>query len=266
MRDSADRQYNEQWLQYGRPQPMYDNTINQFYDNFYKNNPIHNSNLDQDFKDIFVEWLGNHKLNKLVGYDRFNRLDIVHGCTQFIDDIYQRIGNNVMIFEGDYKYHWRLNNNLKYTTIERLSQGKELLIAMPFPSIGDVHPDMDLILDECFRLKIPVHIDGAWLSCSRDIEFDFNHPAIQSFAISLSKGGMGGNRIGVRFARETPKGAVTIMNDFNMNSQALVSMGIEFIKTFGPEYFWNKYSDKYYQVCKDFNMKPTKAIPFSNKK
>ena len=51
------------------------------------------------------------------------------------------------------------------------------------------------ILDECERKGIPVHVDGAWLGCTRIFEFDLNHPAIQSYGISLSKAGIGNNRI-----------------------------------------------------------------------
>ena len=119
---------------------------------------------------------------------------------------------------------------------------------------------VDRILEKCATLEIPVHIDGAWISCIRDIDFDFDHPAIQSVGISLSKGGMGGNRIGVRFARNTPSGPITIMNDFNMNSQALASMGIKFMEELGPEYFWTTYEEAYNKVLEDFNLEPTKAI------
>jgi len=124
---------------------------------------------------------------------------------------------------------------------------------------------MNLILDRCSDLGIPVHIDGAWISCIRDIDFNFDHPAIQTIGISLSKGGLGGNRIGLRFARKTPKGAITIMNDFNMNSQALVSMGIKFMEELGPEYFWNIYGEAYKKVLNDFGLQPTKAIHLASK-
>lgn len=261
MRDSSQRQYSEEWLQYTRPQPMYDNDINIFYDRFYKESPVSISDLDDQFKEAFVNWLDNHSLSKLSGYKEFKRIDISVGCTQFIDDIYQRVGsNNVMIFEGDYKYHWRLNNDIVYTTIDTLDSTKELIIAMPFPQMGDVHPSIDEILNVCLEKNIPVHIDGAWISCIRDIEFDFDHPAIKTFAISLSKGGLGGNRIACRFSRETVSGAITIMNDFNMNNQSLVALGIKFIKEIGPEFFWKKYEKEYYQVCKDFDLLPTKSI------
>ena len=244
MRDSVNREYNEQWLQQDRPQPMYSSNINKFYDNFYQHNPVHTPDLDQQFKDTFVKWLDNHKYSSFTGLDAFKHKDIINGCTQFIDDLYQRCGT-LQTFENDYKYHWRLNNDIVYATTDTLDPNKELLISMPFPFYGDVHPDMIEILDTAHEKNIPVHIDGAWISCIRDIEFNFDHPAIQTVGISLSKGGMGGNRIGLRFARKRPEGAVTIMNDFNMNSQALVSMGIKFMEELGPEYFWTQYKNHY---------------------
>jgi hypothetical protein len=264
MRDSTNREYTKEWLQHDRPQPMYSNDINKFYDNFYQRNPVHDSDLDQKFKDTFVQWLRDHKYSTFAGLDAFPRLDIINGCTQFIDDLYQRCGT-LQTFENDYKYHWRLNNDIVYATVDTLDPTKELLIAMPFPFYGDVHPDMQEILNAAHEKNIPVHIDGAWISCIRDIEFNFDHPAIQTVGISLSKGGMGGNRIGLRFARKTPEGAVTIMNDFNMNSQALVSMGIKFMEDLGPEYFWTKYETDYAKVCKDFGLEPTKAIHLASK-
>ena len=264
MRDSVNREYNEQWLQQDRPQPMYSSNINKFYDNFYQHNPVHTPDLDQQFKDTFVKWLGNHKYSSFTGLGAFKHKDIINGCTQFIDDLYQRCGT-LQTFENDYKYHWRLNNDIVYATTDTLDSNKELLISMPFPFYGDVHPNMIEILDTAHEKNIPVHIDGAWISCIRDIEFDFDHPAIQTVGISLSKGGMGGNRIGLRFARKRPEGAVTIMNDFNMNSQALVSMGIKFMEELGPEYFWTQYKDHYAKVCEDFDLQPTKAIHLASK-
>ena len=261
MRDNINRQYTEEWLQHERPQPMYDSDINKFYDKFYIDNPVHNPNLFEDFKIEFVKWLDGHTLNNLSGYKEFEYKDICIGCTQYIDDLYQRCGTNgIQILENDYKYHWRLNPDIEYVTVDTLDPNRELIIAMPFPYGGDVHPQMNTILDRCLELNIPVHIDGAWISCCRDITFNFAHPAITTFCISLSKGGLGGNRIALRFSRVRPNGAITIMNDFNMNCQSLVWMGIQFMQEFGPENFWKKYEDAYYKVCKDFNLTPTKAI------
>ncbi len=266
MRDSVNREYTKEWLQYERPQPMYDNDINKFYDRFYKNNPVHNGNLFNEFKDIFITYLDAHTMNNLTGYKEFTYRDICVGCTQYIDDLYQRCGTyGIQVLENDYKYHWRLNPAIEYVTIDTLDDMRELIIAMPFPDGGDVHSQMNEILDTCLEKNIPVHIDGAWITCCRDITFNFFHPAIKTFCISLSKGGLGGNRIALRFAKERPQGAITIMNDFNMNCQSLVHMGIRYMTELGPEYFWKKYEEKYYQVCKDFNLTPSKAIHLATK-
>lgn len=265
MRDSKFRQYSRDWLQYERPQPMYDTSINSFYDSFYQKNPVHEENLDQRFKDTFVDWLHSHELSNFKGLDAFRRVDVIHGCTQYIDDLYQRLGRDLRTLKNDYKYHWRLDNSIVYfdDDLDRalpFTQLTELLVSMPFPYNGDEHPRMQEILDKCHAHGIPVHIDGAWISCIRDINFNFDHPAIHTIGVSLSKGGLGGNRIGIRLARKRPLGAVSIMNDFNMNPQAMMALGIEFMQTLGPEHFWRKYESAYYRVCKDFDLIPTKAI------
>ena len=261
MRDSQNRQYSKEWIQRDRPQQMYDKNINLFYDLVFKQNPIHNDSISNQFKEEFNIFLSNHKLSKIKGMHAFERRDVIHGCTQFIDDIYQRTGNSgVQVFENDYKYHWRLNNNIKYATLETLDSSKELIISLPFPAYGDIHPEMDEILDKCSAKNISVHIDAAWITAAQGIDFNFDHPAIKTVGFSLSKCGLGTDRIGIRYSRVKPEGAVTIMNDFNMTPKGLMHVGINFMKLIGPEYFWKTYNDQYYKVCADFNLTPTKCV------
>ena len=264
-------EYTKEWLQENRPQPMWDRNINKVIKDF-SDNGVKGGCPDEDviydvFKEEFHTWI--QKLT-LTGFDAFPKKDICIGCTQFIDNLYMSYGpNGLMIFEGDYKYHWRLNNDIKYVTLENIAylslnpdgSRKPLLIAMPFPTVGDIHCDMDQILSRCYELNIDVHIDGAWISCSRDIIFHFNHPAIKSFAISLSKGlGLGWNRIGIRYSRSSLNDSISLMNDFNMNCRSLAWIGLHFIRSLDPDYFWQKYGDAYYKICKDFELIPTKTI------
>ena len=257
MRDNPDRQYTKEWLQYERQQPMYDDSINEFYRDIFNIEPV--EDITQAFISEFDNWLKTHELSIFEGIDKFPVRHVIQGVTHFIDDLYQRCGE-LQTFRNDYKYHWRLNNNIEYVTIDTLDPSKELLISMPFPYYGDIHPGMSEILNECQRLNIPVHVDSAWVSCIRDIDFDYDHSAIKTFAISLSKSGIGGNRIGVRYAREEPTGSITLINNFNMNQESLMYVGLKFMQRFGPEYFWKKYETKYYRVCADFDLEPTKAI------
>ena len=253
--------YSAEYLEIERPQPLVDLVIENMIQD------VLSGKIDRDisdtvytnFKKETTNWLFASKLNKLTGFDSFNRLDIINGCTQFIDTQYM---NGVLqVVPGDYRYHDRLKQYWVKREAGTLAPDVPLVIAMPFPRIGAPHEQMEDILNECLDKQIAVHIDGAWISCCRDIEFDFSHPAIRSVGISLSKGlGLGWNRVGLRWTRETKTDAITIMNDFNMNNRALVMIGLHFIRNLPPDYLWNTYGNVYYKVCHDFNLTPTKSI------
>ena len=252
--------YSADYLQVERPSPLSDNVIEQLIQD------VLSGKLDKDitdkvytdFKSETTNWIINSKLNHLVGLDGFNRIDIINGCTQFIDNIYMQ--GPVQVLRGDYRYHERLG--LAYVKdVGSLIPDIPLIVAMPFPSIGAPHQDMEEILHECKIKNIAVHIDGAWISCCRDITFDFSNDVIRSVGISLSKGlGLGWNRIGLRWTRQTKPDSVTIMNDFHMNNRALAMIGLYFIRNLPSDYLWNTYGNIYYKVCKDFNLTPTNSI------
>ena len=253
--------YEEKWLETERPQPLSDLRIEQLIQD------IMSGNLDTDITDVvyvnfkkeMTNWLFSSKLNNLKGFNSFNRVDIINGCTHFIDTVYMK--GPVQTVKGDYRYHSRLNPDLTFSVPGYLRKDLPLIIAMPFPSIGAPHEQMKEILDECLDKQIAVHIDGAWISCCRDIEFDFAHPAIHSVGVSLSKGlGLGWNRIGLRWTKQQGADAITIMNDFNMNNRALSMVGLHFIRNLPADYLWTTYGDIYYKICRDFNLTPTKAI------
>jgi len=252
--------YSADWLQVERPKPLSDAVIEREIQSILHGN-LDDDISDQiytDFKTECEEWIFNSKLNNLTGIDTFTRKDIIIGCTQFIDNIYMQ--GPVQVLRGDYRYHERLG--LAYVKdVGSLIPDIPLIVAMPFPSIGAPHQDMEEILHECEIKNIAVHIDGAWISCCRDVTFDFSHVAIRSVGISLSKGlGLGWNRIGLRWTRQPKADSVTIMNDFRMNNRALVMIGLHFIRNLEPDYLWNTHGERYYKVCKDFNLTPTKSI------
>lgn len=252
--------YSEEWLEVERPQPLADRKIESAIQDVLDGKLAKDitDRVYRDFKYETTRWIFESKLNDLQGFDTFNRVDIINGCTQFIDNIYMQ--GPVQTIRNDYRYHERLG--LSYVKdVGGLIKDVPLIIAMPFPQIGAPHASIEEILDEALTKNINVHIDGAWISCCRDIHFKFDHPAIKSVGISLSKGlGLGWNRIGLRWTRETNADSITIMNDFNMNNRALAMIGLHFIRNFEPDYLWNTYNDYYNKVCKDFNLTPTKSI------
>ena len=252
--------YSADYFEVERPSPLTDNAIEQMIQN------VLSGNLDKDitdkvytdFKTEAADWLLNSKVNTITGLDNFERVDIINGCTQFIDNLYMQ--GPVQVLRNDYRYHSRLG--LAYVRdVGSLIPDIPLIIAMPFPSIGAPHPDIEEILNEATIKGIAVHIDGAWISCCRDISFDTGHPAIHSVGISLSKGlGLGWNRIGLRWTRQFKQDSVTIMNDFRMNNRALVMIGLHFVRNFPPDYLWKTHGTRYRRVCYDFNLMPTNSI------
>ena len=256
------KEYSDKELIEQRIPPMVDDDLYKFMNDCISVNTADLPNLLDDFIFEINDYVFNNDINKLSGNEAFGYRDICIGCTQYIDDLYQTYGyDNIMTLEKDYKYHWRLNNQIKYYNLETLEPGKQLLISMPFPYYGDKHEDMDKLLDRCHELNIPVHVDSAWITVSKDIEFNYNHPAIQSFAISLSKGlALGSHRIGLRWSRNKLKGPISIMNEFNMNCKSLVWIGLQFMNEFKPGYLWKKYENHYNKIINDFKLQPTKAL------
>lgn len=251
--------YEEKWLEIDRPQPLSDSKIES------AQLDIVSGKLDRDitdsvytnFKQETTNWLFNSKLNQLTGFDSFNRVDIINGCTQFIDNLYMQ--GTVQVLRGDYRYHERLGLAI-VSEVGSLIPNVPLIIAMPFPSTGNVHINMKEILDEAKDKGVAVHVDGAWVTCCRGIHFDVLHPSIHSVGISLSKGlGLGWNRVGLRWTKETKIDSITIMNDFRMNNRALAMIGLHFIRNFEPDYLWLTHEKSYYKICADFGLTPTSS-------
>lgn len=253
-------EYSENFLEVDRPSPLSDNEIEHTIQEILsgKLNKDITDTVYDNFKLEATNWIFNSKFNNLTGIEHFNRVDIINGCTQFIDNLYMQ--GSVQTLTGDYRYHQRLNLGLT-TNVGLLIPYTPLIIAMPFPSTGDVHVEMDKILSEALSKNIPIHIDGAWISCCKDIKFDFNHPAIHSVGISLSKGlGLGWNRIGLRWTKTLKSDSISIMNDFKMNNRALAMIGLHFVRKFPSDYLWVKHKERYYKICKDFNLKSTNSV------
>ena len=252
--------YSLEYAEVDRPSPLTDRRIESIIRDVLsgKINPDISDQIYESFKIEAENWIVSSKFNQLIGLETFLRKDIIIGCTQFIDNLYMQ--GPVQVLNNDYRYHQRLG--LAYfRDVGSLIKDIPLIIAMPFPSIGAPHQDMEEILYEAKNKNIPIHIDGAWVTCCRDITFDFRHPSIASVGISLSKGlGLGWNRVGLRWSKEYKQDSITIMNDFAMNNRALSMIGLHFLRNLPTDYLWSVHGNNYYKICSDFNLTPTKSI------
>lgn len=260
MRFKIAPSYSNEWLEIVRPQPLSDNRLESIQKEILSGNinaPTDDSVYD-NFKTEAETLILNSKLNSIKGLETFIRKDICIGCTQFIDNLYMQ--GPIQSIRNDYRYHERLGLG-HIRDVGDLIPEVPLIIAMPFPQTGSIHSEMDEILKECEQKNIPIHIDGAWITCSKDISFDLRHTSIRSFAFSLSKGlGLGWNRIGLRWTKDVKSDSISIMNDFHMNNRALVMIGLHYIRKLPVDYLWNTHKNNYHKVCQDFNLEETNSI------
>jgi hypothetical protein len=254
-------EYSAEFLETERPQPLTDRKIEQLQQEVLSGN-ISKDISDQvftDFKRECTEWIMRSKLNRLEGLSWFERCDIITGCTQAIDTQYMK--GPVQIIKGDYRYHERLNPKIEYIQRGGMQPNIPLIAAQPFPSTGDTFPDFFNFVEEAFYKNVPLHIDMAWLTCCKDIRMNVMQVQIKTAFVSLSKGlGLGWNRIGLRWTKDSEPDAITIMNDFNMVNKVPVMIGLHFIRNLPPDHLWTSHGHRYEKICRDFNLTPTKSI------
>lgn len=219
------------------------------------------------FKHDFTNHLQSSMYNHLTGFEAFKEVDIIAGCTQFLDNLYV-MNKEIQVLKNEYKYHELLFPNLQHRTVESLRAHVPLVISLPFSFHGEEHPEMDKILEVCLQRHIPLHIDSAWIPASKDVCFNYDHPAIHSFAISMSKGygTTGWNRIGLRWTRER-KGndTINILKDYHQITTYPVAVGLYFLDNLLPDHLWSTHKDRNEKICKDFGLTQTKAIHMARK-
>lgn len=247
-----------------RQRPMYLSKFTKFRQELsMKDYPKDPHAYTKIFLNTIDQWINAHTLVRYIGLETFPRHDAILGTTHQLDELHQLHGAAITVYKGEYKYHRRLTDfDVKqisnYTEIEK---GDVFIASYPSCITTGYHKDFDKLLDHCYNIGVPVHIDGAWFGQCRNFEFDVSHPAIHSVSVSLSKAlGMGSQRIGIRYTRERVNGPIAIMNDFDYCNVSDMWLGVEAMNYFGTDYWWSNYKELYTKVCKDFNLEETDSI------
>jgi hypothetical protein len=212
-----------------------------------------------DFIPIADAWFKSTKINKLNGWDEFTCVDVIMGCTHFIESLLIRHSRRIQVLPDDYAYYGLLG--IHGTPVGSLEPNVPLIVSLPNWKAADIRSDWTEVLNECSRKNIDIHIDMAWMTIARDIELDLSHPCIKSFAMSLSKYSMEWNRVGLRWCRQRTMDPITMLNHYqgDVNS-ALTSCGTFIMRQLPRDYAWENYQDKHRKICHEFNLTPTKMI------
>jgi hypothetical protein len=247
-----------------RQRPMYLSKFTKFRQELsMKDYPKDPHAYTTEFLGVMNEWVTGSKLVKYTGLGHFTRHDAILGTTHTLDELHSAHGKQIVTLPGEYKYHRRLTDFTVRTVRnpEDLVSGDVFVLSYPSCITTGAITNITDFLDTCQDNNIPVHIDGAWFGQCRNVELDVSHPAIKSVSVSLSKSfGMGSQRIGIRYTREPVRGPISIMNDFQYANVSDMWLGVESIKHFGTDYWWNNYADLYSRVCVDFKLAESNSI------
>lgn len=229
--------------------PCVDDKILNLKEKFFnepQKNPDRNS-----FIDFSHEWFMSTKLNNITGIELFANKDITIGCTQYIESICLKYSWNIQVLPEEYGYYNLMGKS--YTQPGELLPNVPLIVSVPNWKHGH-RPYWQEILKECEEKNIDIHVDGAWFTVAKDISIDLTHPAIKSFAMSLSKYIGSWNRIGLRWCRQRSLDTITMFNVQNKYNEALTSCGYFIMNNLERDYGWNTYGAKYNQLCKEHKL------------
>lgn len=220
-----------------------------------------------DFIPLADEWFKSTKINDIQGWENFSCVDVIMGCTHFIESFVLRYGwDGMQILTDEYSYYTLVGG--KYgTELGQLRPNTPLIISLPNWRYADLRPEWPELLKECESKNIDIHIDFAWITTSRDIQIDVSHPCIKSFAMSMSKYGLEWNRIGLRWSRQRHADAITMFNHYygSVNT-AQTSCGAFMINNIPRDYVWNTYGDDHFKLCQQLDLIPTKLLHVAHSK
>ena len=213
----------------------------------------------EEFIDQATTWFMSTKLNELQGWKAFPYCDVIIGCTHFIESTCLKYGWNIQHLPNEYAYYSVMGK--QPTLIGKLKENIPLIISLPVWQYCDIHDNWEEILKECEQKKIDIHIDGAWFQSARNIKFNFDHPNIKSFAMSMTKGlELNWNRVGIRWTKQRTMDPITLLNNKNTYGENITACGSFLMSKIEKDYAWNKYEKEHIRLAKEHNLLPTNSI------
>lgn len=229
---------------------------------------IHDENLHINFVKKYVQWIHTTKNNSIIGLENYQYACFSNGTTEAFDKFYCKHNKKrFRFFKGEYLYH-RLscrNNNLNWAYIEddTIRINDVVIISLPFSDTGNMHEQMESILQTCNIIDIPVLIDCAYFGVCSGIKFDFSHPCIKEITFSLSKSLYSAHlRIGMRLSKVDDDDPLFVTNKIGYVNRLSAHIGHQLIENFNPDYIYNEYVDRQEKICDILKVTPSNSVLF----
>jgi hypothetical protein len=207
-----------------------------------------------EFLDKASTWFKSTKINDLQGWSKFPKVDVIMGCTHFIESLVSKYKWNVQILPREYAYYSTMGKHP--TAPGKLKEGMPLIVSLPNYFHGD-RTEWQEVLKECEQKDIDIHIDCAWITAAKGFKFDFDHPNIKSFAMSMSKYNFTWNRVGLRWSRQRTMDSCTLYNAQRKYHELTTACGAFMMDNLDRDYGWQKYTTQIKKICDKLDLRPT---------
>lgn len=208
----------------------------------------------EEFIDKASSWFKATKINNLQGWDKFPQVDVIMGCTHFIESLVSKNKWNIQVLGKEYAYYSVMGK--QHTEPGNLQPGVPLIVSLPNYFYGD-RPEWQEVLKECEQKEIDIHVDCAWITAAKGFNFDFDHPNIKSFAMSMSKYNFIWNRIGLRWSRQRTMDSCTLISTKRKYNELTTACGSFMMDNISRDYGWEKYGESNQQICDKLGLDPT---------
>lgn len=239
------------------------------------NNHVYREISLTEYEDVWRNWLCYSNDKTINGLDNFKIVDYTQGTSQTFDHFILKhsADKQILCLKGDFQYHACLGKHINFSYVNNYDdlvnniQGPglhALVISAPFSDYGCIHPEFYHILNICAINDIPVCVDLAYWGISKNIDLDLNYPAIKEVTCSLSKPfyTLENHRVGVRFTKEYADDGISMLNEVKMQNTFSMSLGVHYMKSYGPDWNWETYRNKYEQVCEEQGLVFTDTVIF----
>ena len=228
-----------------------------------KDNDIHNK-----FMTRYKQWIQDSKNNTVLGLDKYKYSCFTNGTTEAFEKFYAKhTKRRFRFFKGEFVYH-RLNcrNNgfsWEYIDDAPLDGNDVVIVSLPFSDTGNKPRNLDLLLDKCDELKIPVLLDCAYFGVCSDIKFDLRRECITDVTFSLSKSMYCAyTRIGMRLTKVDDDDPLFVTNKMGYVNRIAAHIGLQLINEFSADYIYDTYRTRQEQYCKILEVEPSNCVLF----
>jgi len=231
---------------------------------------IHDHFVLPEFESQFGKWLLDHHYNQLLGLDGFEP-DMSQGATQAFDSFLLRhSGRRVIFLSGEYFYHVVICNaagrEFAYVNDDQdIKPNDCMIISVPFCDTGSKHPRTDLMLERCDTLGVPVLLDCAYWTLSREMLLDLSHPCIETVAFSLSKTWpIAHARVGMRYTRSHVRDGQKLLKRLEYNNRLSAAVGLHVIRNYRSDYLIDKHWQNYVILTDELALTPGNSVIFAD--